>query len=300
MLQQALDRIESWSVHLGPATASGLRIVAILLIGWLAILFLRRALRLAHRRFVSRIEDGEAERRLATLVRMARSLVTTIISLICLVLILSDLGVSVAPILGAAGVVGIAVGFGAQSLVKDLFGGFFILFENQIRHGDIVTIGEHSGVVEQITLRYVRLRDYDGAVHFVPNGIISTVINRSLGYANAVFDIGVAYKEDIDQVVQVMRKVAAELRADPEFSGRILDDIEISGVENFADSAVMIRARIRTVGLEQFNIRREYLRRLKYAFDQHRIEIPFPQVTWHQASALPTRAASGGADDAEV
>lgn len=281
MFQQTLEKIEAWSAHLGPTTTSGLRIVVILLVGWLAILLLRRAIRLLHQRLLSRIEDGEAERRVATLVRVGRSLIGVAISLICLVLILSDLGISVAPILGAAGVVGIAVGFGAQSLVKDLFGGLFILFENQIRHGDIVSIGEHSGAVEQITLRYVRLRDYEGAVHFVPNGSITSIINRSLGFANAVFDIGVAYKEDIDQVMAVMRAVAADLRADPEFAGRILDDIEIAGVENFADSAVMIRARIRVVGLEQFNVRREYLRRLKYAFDQRGIEIPFPQMTFH-------------------
>lgn len=281
MLQSALTKIEEWSAHLSPGAMLGLRILVIVLVGWLAIMVLRRAIRLLHQRLSGRLDNDEPKRRVATLARMARSLVSVVIGLVCLVWILSGLGISVAPILGAAGVVGIAVGFGAQSLVKDLFGGLFILFENQIRHGDIITIGEHSGVVEQITLRYVRLRDYEGAVHFVPNGSIDTVINRSLGFANAVFDIGVSYRADLDQVMEVMRTVAAELRADPEFSGCVLNDMEIAGVENFADSAVMIRARIRVVGLKQFNVRREYLRRLKYAFDQQGIEIPFPQVDMH-------------------
>jgi small-conductance mechanosensitive channel len=138
-----------------------------------------------------------------------------IISLVAGVLVLAEVGVSVAPILGAAGVVGVAVGFGAQSLVKDYFSGFFLLLENQIRLGDVVEAGGKSGMVEEITLRYVRMRNYDGHVHFVPNGSISTVTSMTRGFAQAVVDVGVAYRESVDQALAVMRSVGAELRADP-------------------------------------------------------------------------------------
>jgi small conductance mechanosensitive channel len=185
----------------------------------------------------------------------------------------------VAPILGAAGVVGIAVGFGAQSLVKDYFTGFFILLENQIRQGDVVQVADKAGLVEEITLRYVRLRDYDGNVHYVPNGLVTTVTNMSRGFAQSVIDVGVAYREDVDEAFEVMRAVAAELRADAAFAPRILDEIEIAGVEKWADSAVVLRCRFKVAPLEQWNVRREFLRRLKQAFDARGIEIPFPHLT---------------------
>ena len=204
-----------------------------------------------------------------------------VVSLIAGMLVLGELGVSVAPILGAAGVVGLAVGFGAQSLVKDFFNGFFILLENQIREGDVVKLGDHAGLVEVVTLRFVQLRDYDGHVHFVPNGSIASVINMSRGHAQAVMDIGVAYRENTDAVVQVMREVGRELRADQAFAKRILEDLEVAGVENWADSSVVLRCRFKVAPLEQWTVRREYLRRLKFAFDRAGIEIPFPQLTMH-------------------
>jgi small conductance mechanosensitive channel len=197
-----------------------------------------------------------------------------------------SMAVSVAPILGAAGVVGLAVGFGAQSLVKDYFNGFFLLLENQIRQGDVVRLGEHAGLVEDVTLRFVRLRDYDGNVHFVPNGQIVTVVNMSRGFAQAVVDIGVAYREDLDRVMRVMREVAAELRADAQFKARILDDFDLAGVDKWGDSAVIVRGRFRVAPLEQWNVRREYLRRLKAAFDAQGIQIPFPQMMLHAGPSL--------------
>jgi small conductance mechanosensitive channel len=198
--------------------------------------------------------------------------------------------VSVAPILGAAGVVGLAVGFGAQSLVKDYFTGFFILLENQIRAGDVVKLGDHAGFVEDVTLRFVQLRDYDGNVHFVPNGTISSVVNMSRGFAQAVVNIGVAYGEDLDRVMEAMREVAREMRADPAYAERILDDLDLAGVDQWADSAVVIRARFKVLPLRQWAVRREYLRRLKGDFDRRGIEIPFPQLTIH-------RPAKRAADD---
>jgi small conductance mechanosensitive channel len=193
-------------------------------------------------------------------------------------LILSEIGVSVAPILGAAGVVGIAIGFGAQSLVKDYFTGFFILLENQIRQGDVVQIADKSGLVEEVTLRFVRLRDYDGNVHFIPNSLITTVTNMSRSFAHAVIDVRLSYGDDVDRAFEIMRELAAQLRADPDFGPRILDDLEIAGVESLAESAVMLRARLKTTPLNQWSVRREFLRRLKQAFALAGMEIPYPRL----------------------
>lgn len=198
--------------------------------------------------------------------------------------------------------VGLAVGFGAQSLVKDFFSGFFLLLENQLRQGDVVRLGDHAGLVEELTLRYVRLRDYDGNVHFVPNGEISTVINMSRGFAQAVVDAGIAYRENIDEALDVMRQVGAGMRADPEFAPRLLDDLEVAGVDGWGDSAVTLRCRFKCVPLQQWTVRREFLRRLKIAFDERGIEIPFPHLTVYAgenkhgaAPAFPLRIVGEGA-----
>jgi len=281
-LLEAATRI--WQ-SLGVFAVSGGRIIGILLAAWLALSFARRALRVLRERIAMRLEDAEAIKRADTLSRVFRYVTTVVISLITFVAVLSELGVSVAPILGAAGVVGLAVGFGAQSLVKDYVTGLFLLVENQIRQGDVVQLGEHSGSVEEVTLRYVRLRDYSGNVYYIPNGTISTVINMSRGFAHAVVDIGVAYRADLERVMQIMRDVAAELRRDPAFADQILDDIEIAGVQDLLDSAVKIRARIRVVALSQWAVRRIFLLRVKQAFDAHGIEIPFPQLTLHRQRA---------------
>jgi small-conductance mechanosensitive channel len=282
-----LDAVRSgWQQIDGPA-AAGLRIVLILIAAFVAINVAQRSIRLLRTRVATRLDDPEALRRAETLGRVFRYLASVVISVVAVMLVLAEIGISVAPILGAAGVVGLAIGFGAQSLVKDYFTGFFLLLENQIRQGDVVKLGEHSGLVEEVTLRYVRLRDYDGNVHFVPNGTISTVVNMSRGFAQAVVDVGVGYGEDLDRALSVMKRVGAELRADPAHAGRILDDLEIAGVERWADSSVILRARFRVVALEQWNVKREYLKRLKRAFDEHDIEIPFPQLTIRSARQEP-------------
>jgi small conductance mechanosensitive channel len=210
--------------------------------------------------------------------RVIRYVLTVLTTVVTVLLILGELGVAIAPVLGAAGVVGIAVGFGAQSLVKDYFTGFFLLLENQIRIGDVVEAGGKAGVVEELTLRYLRLRDYSGNVHFVPNSNISVVTNMSLGFAYAVIDVGVAYKEKVERVIEVIREVGARLRREPEFAERILDELEIAGVEQWADSAVVIRCRFRVMPLEQWTVRRTFLQRLKAEFDAQAIEIPFPHL----------------------
>jgi small conductance mechanosensitive channel len=265
--------------HWGAGTMVGLRVIVIVVAAWITIYVLQRLIRMFRERLASRMADPESVKRAATLGRVFRYLVAVIVSLIAGMLVLAEIGISVAPILGAAGVVGLAVGFGAQSLVKDYFAGFFILLEDQIRHGDVVEIAGRGGFVEEITLRYVRLRDYDGNVHYIANGLISTVTNMSRGFAQSVIDVGIAYREDIDEAFDVMRKVASAMRADPAFAPRILDDLEIAGVERWADSAVVLRCRFKVAPLEQWAVRREYLRRLKRAFDERGIEIPFPHLT---------------------
>ncbi|HSD43165.1 MAG TPA: mechanosensitive ion channel family protein [Burkholderiales bacterium] len=263
----------------GAGATTAVRVVLIAVVAWILVGVLQRLIRLFRERLTARMEDREQVKRAETLGRAFRYSVAVVVSLIAMMLILAELGLSVAPILGAAGVVGVAVGFGAQSLVKDYFTGFFILLENQIRQGDVVQVADKSGLVEEITLRYVRLRDYDGNVHYVPNSLITTVSNMSRGFAQAVLDVGVAYREDIDGAFAVMREVAADMRADPAFGPRILDDLEVAGVEKWADSAVVLRARLRTAPLEQWSVRREFFWRLKKAFDAHGIEIPYPHLT---------------------
>ena len=267
--------VTQWS----QATHTLVRIALIVLVAWIVMALLQRAIRLFRERIAARLDDREAVKRAETLGRVFRYIVAVVVSLVAGMLILSELGISLAPILGAAGVAGVAIGFGAQSLVKDFFSGFFILFEDQIRKGDVIQAAGHAGLVEEITLRHTRLRDYDGNVHYVPNGMIDSVVNMSRGYAQAVMDIGVAYREDTDQVYKVMRETARQLRADETFGARILDDLEIAGVDKWDDSAVVIRCRFKVVALEQWGVRREYLTRLKKAFDAAGIEIPFPHLT---------------------
>lgn len=274
---------------LGDATTSALRIVAIVLAAWLLARTLQRAIRGFRVGLASRLDDPEAVKRAETLGRVARYLVAVVVSAVAGMMVLSEVGISLAPVLGAAGVAGLAVGFGAQSLVKDYFTGFFLLLENQIRQGDVVRLGEHSGLVEEVTLRYVQLRDYDGHVHFVPNGTITSVVNMGRGHAHAVVDIGVAYSADLDHAMAVMLRVARALAADPAFAPRMRGEFELAGVERWADSSVQLRGRFRVAPLEQWTVRREYLRRLKAAFDAEGIEIPFP----HLKLVLPEDAPSG-------
>jgi small conductance mechanosensitive channel len=257
----------------------GLRITAILIAAWVIHHIVGRLIAAARDQINARIDDAEQSRRIATLVRVARYVTTVAIVLMTGMAVLNTMGISIAPFLAAAGVAGIAVGFGAQSLVKDYFTGIVMLIEDQVRVGDVAELGGKSGVVEAITLRYIRLRDYEGSVHYVPNGTISTVTNRSRGFAFAVVDIGIAYRESIDEAFDIMRAVGGELRADPDFSEHILEDLEIAGVNEWADSAVILRARFKTVPLEQWRVRRAYLKRLKDAFDRAGIEIPFPHLT---------------------
>jgi len=254
-------------------------IIVILVLAWVLLLVSRKLIGLFRDFLKKSAASAEDERRIETLARIFRYVATVLITLVAGMLVLSELDISIAPFLGAAGVVGIAVGFGAQSLVKDFFSGFFMLLENQVRVGDAVELAGKLGVVEEVTLRNTVLRDNEGNVHYIPNGEITVVTNKSRGYAFALIDVGVAYREDLDEVYAVIRATGAELRADPETGPKILEDIEIQGVQDWADSAVIVRCRIKTVAMEQWAVRRIFLARLKKAFDVHGIEIPYPHVT---------------------
>lgn len=274
MMSGLLDGLALQSV-----AATALRVVLILITAWIMQRVVVRAIRTFRERLAARLVDPEQVKRAATLGRVFRYLATVLIALLAAMLMLSEVGISVAPILGAAGVAGLAVGFGAQSLVKDYFTGFFILLENQMITGDVVEIAGKSGLVEDVTLRYVRLRDYDGNVHYIANGLITTVTNMGQGFAYAVVDVGIAYRENLDEALEQMRVVAEDLRADPGFGSKILAAVEMVGVEKWADSAVILRCRFKVRPLEQWTVRREFLRRLKAHFDRLGIEIPFPHVT---------------------
>lgn len=267
------------------ALISTLRVFAIVVVGMLVYWFANRAVVALRARITAKLGDAEQIRRAETLGRVLRYVISVAIVLIVILLILNQFGISIAPILGAAGVVGIAIGFGAQSLVRDYFNGIFLLLENQIAKGDVVTIVDKTGVVEDVTLRYVQLRDYEGSVHYIPNGLITTVTNMSRGFAYAVVDIGVAYRENVDQVMQVIEDEGRKLRDDPVFGERVLEPLELAGVDSLGDSAVVIRGRFRVQPLQQWSVRREFLRRVKLRFDADGIEIPFPHLTIYQGQA---------------
>jgi small conductance mechanosensitive channel len=248
-------------------------------LAWIVQVVAERLIRL-FRGYMERRTSGDEIARIETLARVFRNTAGVVILLVAGMLVLGELGISVAPILATAGVAGVAIGFGAQSLVKNFLAGFFLLFDDQVRQGDVVQIAGIGGLVEEVTLRYVRLRDLEGHVHYVPNGEITVVTNRTREYATAVIEVGVAYREDPDEAFAVMREVASAMRADPQWKERMAADLEILGVDKWADSAVILRARLRVVpAIQQWNVKREFLKRLKKAFDERGIEIPFPHLT---------------------
>lgn len=275
MLSKSWTMFQAW---LGVNWVHGLRIIAILFAAFLALRFIKVVVPKLREHIAGRQESVEDAKRIQTLLRVAHYILSASTVAVTALLVLGELGISLAPILGAAGVVGIAVGFGAQTLVKDYVSGFLLLLENQIRVGDMVEISGKGGVVEEVTLRFIRLRDFGGNVHFIPNNTIGVITNSSLGFAYAVLDVGIAYGSDIEASMQVMREVDETLREDPNFSSKILKPLEIAGVDQWADSSIMIKARIQVKPLEQWHVRREFLKRLKLAFDARGLEIPFPHV----------------------
>lgn len=221
----------------------------------------------------------ETSARTRTLLPLLRNAFLVVLLTVVSLIVLAEIGVNIAPLLAGAGVIGLAIGFGSQTLVKDVITGLFILFEDSIAVGDVVTAGGHTGVVEGITIRTIRLRDLSGTVHTVPFSSVGSVVNMTKDFSYAVIDMGVAYREDTDAVFEVMKEVGAELQADPEFGPAILEPLEVLGVNSFGDSAVMLRARIKTRPIKQWWVGREFNRRIKKRFDALGIEIPFPHTT---------------------
>lgn len=222
---------------------------------------------------------AEAEKRINTLVGIISGGISVFLWTIFIMIALNKVGVEIGPILASAGIVGVALGFGAQELVRDFLSGFFILLEDQIRTGDIGIINGTGGTVEKIELRTITLRDFAGVVHVFQNGKINTLANMTKEWSAMVFDVRVAYKEDIDNVIQVMKEVGNELQRDELYTASILEPIEIFGVDGFEESAIIIKARFKTKPIQQWTVGREYRRRLKIAFDKKNIEIPFPHTT---------------------
>lgn len=236
-------------------------------------------------RFVSnhllktRSDGSQPSQKKQTLVPIVNSAVKIGAAFVGGVIILGRLGVDTTPILAGAGIVGLAVGFGSQTLVKDLINGLFILFENSIRVGDWVIAGGQNGLVEAIGLRTVRLRDLSGNVHVVPNSSIDTLTNYSKEFSKYVLDVGIAYRENVEEVTEIIREVARQLEEDDQFGPDILQPIQVLGLDRFDDSAIVIRSVVTTKPLRQWAIKREFNRRIKKIFDERGIEIPFPHRT---------------------
>ena len=214
-----------------------------------------------------------------TIKPIAKNIVIGILGFMFSLIALSQLGIDILPLLAGAGVAGIAVGFGAQALVKDVISGFIIILEDLIQVGDIVRLCDCRGVVERITIRKVQLRDLDGSVYTVPFGEIQIVENLTKIYSYYLMDIGVAYRESVDEVIDVLKEVFRQQREHEDYADLILDDIDILGLDQFGDSAIIIKARIKTEAKKQWIVGREFNRRMKIAFDNKNIEIPFPHQT---------------------
>lgn len=293
--EAAMKKALDWVVSTLPSIA------LILVLCIVATLVFRLSLRRLKTFLIKTSEDkdphDEMERHINTVVGMARKAGSVTIMLIAVIMLLRELGVEIAPIIASAGIVGLAIGFGAQNLVRDIISGVFILIENQVRVGDVAVVNGTGGVVEALNIRTIVLRDVEGAVHVFPHGAVTTLSNKSKEWSAAVMDVGVAYREDTDEVSRVIGEVFEDLRKDGQFADKILEPIEIMGVDSFGDSAVNIKVRIKTPPLKQWDVGREFRRRLKKAFDRKGIEIPFPHRTicWSDAGG-PVKVRAEGAE----
>lgn len=223
--------------------------------------------------------DGELEKRAATIGGILRKTMAAVVWILAIIMALKEAGFDIAPILAGAGIIGLAVGFGAQNLVHDIISGMFLLLENQIRVNDVAVLNGTGGLVEAIHLRTTVLRGQDGTIYVFRNGAINTLANMTHGYSYYVFDIGVAYKEDTDHVIEVVKGLADELMKEEKFSKIILEPLDVIGVDSFGDSAVMIKARFKTMPIQQWTVGREMNRRIKKKFDEVGIEMPFPHMS---------------------
>lgn len=280
-LKEALENIKKEKAAKRSWVEKGIMASVLIFIGLVLFLLIKLGVKKFEELVTEKgkIRESEMALRVKTLSHLFYWLGTLAIFAIITYMVLQTFGFDVAPLLAGAGIVGLAFGFGGQYLIRDVINGFFILLEGQYRIDDVVKIGEFGGLVENINLRITTLRDLEGRVIIIPNGEIKTVVNFTREYAQALFDIGVAYKENVDRVMQVIKDLGGELRKDPYFGKLILGDLEMFGVDDFGDSQVTIKFRIKTLPIKQWEVSREFRRRMKNRFDELGIEIPFPHRT---------------------
>lgn len=277
--QDVLSRFVQWVINVGPS------ILILIILLFITLKFLSILIRRLNKMLINRakknesLDTQEATKRIKTLLGILKGIGKVIVWAIFLMILFKKFGIDIGPILAGAGILGLAIGFGAQELVRDFISGFFILLENQLRAGDVAIINGTGGLVEKIELRTITLRDFSGVVHVIQNGKINTLSNMTKEWSAIVFDIGVAYKENVDEVIKVMQEVGEKMINDPEYKEKIKEPLEIFGLDKFDDSAIVIKARLKTVPGDQWSLGREYRKRLKKAFDEKGIEIPFPHTT---------------------
>lgn len=230
-----------------------------------------------------RFSTPQAEKaREDTLIRISYGTLHTILWVVTILMVLSEVGVNIGPLLAAAGVAGLAIGFGGQYLIRDVVAGLFIILENQYRVGDVVCLDDTCGLVEDISIRMATLRDLDGAVHHVPHGTTNKVSNLSKEFARVNMDIGVSYDSNMETVIKTVNKVGEKMADDPQWKEDIIKPIAFERVDEFADSAIVIKVLGDTKPLRQWAVAGEFRKRIKIAFDKAGIEIPFPQRVLHQ------------------
>lgn len=272
-----IDAFAWWTTPVGARFLTRIVSIAIVLAG--AALIWEFASSGIENYLARRTEAGKATARARTLLPLLRNALLVVLSVMVALIVLSEIGVDIGPLLAGAGVVGLAIGFGAQTLVKDVITGAFLLFEDAISVGDVVSVAGISGLVEGLSIRSIRLRDVGGNVHTIPFSAVGPVTNMTKEFSFYVMDIGVAYREDTDYVTDVIKSIVEDMRTEPEFRTLILEPLEVLGVDRFADSAVIIKARLKTVPVKQWMVGREFNRRMKKKFDALGIEIPFPHQT---------------------
>lgn len=262
---------------------SGIRIVVIIIGAYVLLRLLSILIDRAEKIIVKDKGDFfanlETQKRMKTLSNILSKVAFVTVSVVAIMMALREIGMDITPLITGAGIIGLAIGFGAQNLVKDVISGFFIIMENQIRVGDVAVVNGTGGLVEEINLRTIVLRDLEGTVHIFPNGTINTLSNKTRGWSQYVIDVGVAYKENVDEVMRVLKEIGDELFKDEKFRPMILEPLEVLGVDNFGESSVTIKCIIKTQPLKQWDVGRELRRRIKNTFDQKGIEIPFPHVS---------------------
>ena len=254
------------------------RIVLIIVLSLAAIEISQLAIRRLFARVADRSKNFRRAAQVRTLAPVLTGVSTTTLVIAATMMTLSEVGVEIGPLLAGAGIVGLAIGFGAQTIVKDFLTGIFLIIEDAASVGDVVMIADFGGVVEEMSIRTIKLRDFDGTVHIFPYSEAQVIHNRTKGFSFAVFDLSIDYSSDIATALDVMKRIGEEMRQEDAFKGAIMDDIEIVGVDALADSAVMLKARLKTAPGKQWTVKRAYLQRVKVAFDEAGVEIPFPHL----------------------